>query len=253
MDQEHFSDSGSDLPLPTHIPEIASRILLFLDYVYIMYARGTNRDFNRVYCDDYFWKLKVELDYGMVTQYKPSNLTYRDQYIGLDRFKDPNEAACESRWDVLESLSQQNIYPSSLGIIIAITKGRPEILEWLSEHNIHLNQRDAGIAASNNKLEVLQLFAQYNVYPDQRGVNAAAGRGHLKILQWSAQHNIFPDQEGINRAAANGRLEVLEWSARTRNFYPDQRGATDAIMNNHQIVFGWLAQHNIDVDQQGVN
>lgn len=208
------------LPLSTHIPEITSQILLPLSYVDLMNICKTNKDLNKICQDDHFWKLKVERDYGTIADDKPSNITYRQQYLDLMTIKDPNEAVEQGRLDILKWLSQNNIYPNEDGVYEAIRHGQLKTLQWLVQTaGANINQND---------------------------VNDAAAHGQLAILRWLAQEkNLYPNRDGVNWATQTGQLEALKWVAQTIGLYPDQDDADDAAANGHLEILTWLAQHNI--------
>lgn len=124
--------TGDNLALPTHVPEIISQILLALDYKDLMNTCQTNKDFNEVCQDNYFWKLKVEQDYGTVTEDKPSNITHRQQYFDL------------------MTINNQ---------LWAVEKGRLDILKWLARNNIHLDQYTVNWAAAHGQLKILKWLA----------------------------------------------------------------------------------------------
>jgi hypothetical protein len=284
--------------LPTY-PEITSQILLSLPYKDLISACLTNKDFNKVCQDEYFWKLKVERDYGMLTQYKPTDITYSQQYIDLLDAKDPhpkpisdaarkdqlelsrllaqggfngmmvvnldqqnaNEAARNGRLDILQWLSQHNIYPDRAGTHYAAVRGHLEVLKWLAQMGkFSPTQKTANDAASYGQLEVLKLLAQHNTYPNEDGANKAAHNSYLEILQWMAKaRNLYPNQIGIDNAAARGHLKVLQWLAQTKNarpnqnVYPSQEGVNFVAFFGHLEVLKWLAQQNIYPDQNGAN
>jgi len=263
----------------TDIPELMMQFLLPLSHDDLMNACKTNTDFRRICQDDYFWKLKVEHDYGMVTQDKPASITYRQQYIGLLVIRDPNKAAERGRLDVLKWLAQaENVYPTLTGINLAAenghlavlqwlaqtkglypgqlaansaaSKGHLDVLKWIAQHDIYPNQLGANWAAANGHLEVLQwLAATKGLYPDQDGINWVVEDGHLEVLKWLAETGSDLDQNGINWAAGNGHLEILKWLAES-GIYPDQQGANDAAAHGHLDVLEWLAQHDIYPDEE---
>jgi hypothetical protein len=132
--------------LPTHIPDVISQVLMILDYHNIASACRTNKDLNKMYQDEYFWKLKVERDYGMLTEYKPSNITYRQQYADFLATKEPYQEKAEK----------------------AATEDRLDILQWLTQYGVVLDRDIADIAAFKNSLNVLEWLAQtYKLYPDR--------------------------------------------------------------------------------------
>lgn len=214
-----ISSSDIGLSTSTHIPEIISRILLSLDYKHLIHACQINKDFNRACQDDYFWKLKVEHDYGTVIQNKPPNITYRQQYVDFMTIKDPNKAMELGRLDILKWLAQNNIYPAEYATAFAAAHGKLELLKWLDQNGIH---------------------------PIEDDVTSAMMNGQLEVVKWLVQiKRFYPSQDIINGAAASGQLEVLKWLAQAYNLYPNQDGADDAAAYDETDVLKWLAQHNI--------
>jgi hypothetical protein len=246
-------------PLPTY-PEITSQILLTLNYKDLINACRTNRDFNKVCQDDYFWRLKVEHDYGMLTQYKPPNITHYQQYIDLMTTDDPNQAAREGRLDLLQWLAGRGVYAHQYIIDDVAENGHLEVLKWLAQtENIYPSQYGANYAAENGHLGVLKWLAETKkLYPDQKGTNYAAVEGRLEVLKWLAQippKGIYPEKFGANSAAANGHLEVLKWLAQIppKGIYPDLNGANYAAGKGHLNILKWLAEHNIYPNQVGAD
>jgi hypothetical protein len=250
-------------PLPTY-PEITSQILLSLNYDDLMNACRINKDFNKVCQDDYFWKLKVEHDYGILTQYKPLDITYREQYGDLHDINTDilirddipsdytaNQAAGRGRLDILKLFASYGIYPDENAILAVVENGHLEILKWLAEtKGLYPDQEGADFAAIHGHLKIVKWLAQTKgLYPDQDSINLAMGDGHLEILKWLAQtKEYYPDQEGANNAANTGQLEALKWLAQTKNIYPDEEGANLAVEEKFSEVVQWLAQHGIHPD-----
>lgn len=272
-------------PSITHIPEITSKILLPLNYKDLIAACETNKDFDRVCRDDYFWKLKVERDYGDIVSDKPSNITYRQQYADLVNIRNPKRAARLGRLDILKWLAKHNIFAREYeyDASSAAIDGRLEILKWMIQTGSPFpSQYSINSVARNGHLEVLKWLATTkNLYPDKYGANHAAMRGHLEVLKWLAQYNIYPDAEVVSSVAEHGDTEILKWLAqRDRSdfglpptdvspdrfvvnlaafrgrldalkefakdgIYPDKEGAVWAVKNNKREVLQWLAQHGI--------
>jgi hypothetical protein len=131
---KHSISFGPDPSLIAYIPEITSQVLLSLNYDTIMNICKTNRGFNRVCQDDHFWKLKVEHDYDLATQYKPSNITYRQEYIDLVTIKDPNSAAKMGMLYILEWFALHGRYPDldQDAINDIVKRGYLDVVRWLA-------------------------------------------------------------------------------------------------------------------------
>jgi hypothetical protein len=251
---EHSVDfrTGS---LSAYVPEITSQILLSLDYEDLINACQTNKDFNKVCQDEYFWKLKVEHDYGMLTQDKPLNITYRQQYIDLMTIEDLKFAVLTGRLDLLKWLAKRGIYPDQRNANGAAYRGQLEVLKWLAQiRGVYPDQDGTNKAASMGRLEVLKWLAQTrDLYPDQHGISNAVLKGKLEVLKWLVQvRKFYPDQWNAGRAASRGQLEFLDWLAQL-NIYPDRRTVNDAALHNKSEVVEWLAEHNIYPDQPTVD
>lgn len=241
---DHSVRFEADLSSMTNIPEIMSQILLPLDYKELIKACQTNKDFNKVCKDDYFWKLKVEHDYGMLSRDKPSDITYRQQYIDLMTSRDVLSAVDRGRLDILKSLDQRGIYPDQKAANYAAELGHLEILKWMAQtRSLYPDQTGANYAAADGYLDILKWLAQTkDRYPDENGADYAALRGHLEVSKWLAQRNIYPDEYYLDEIAGNGHLDILKWLARTKNYYPNQHGVNLATKNGHLDVLKWLAQ-----------
>ena len=132
--------------------------MLFMDYSTLTAFCSTNSIIHSICQDDYFWKLKIEHDFGMLTQYKPEAISYRQQYKDLMNTKDPNQAAMDDRIDLLMNLGIKNLYPDQYGANYSALYGQLEVLKWLA-------------------------FTR-NLYPNQDGVNYAAKYGHLEVVSF---------------------------------------------------------------------
>jgi hypothetical protein len=223
-------------PLPTY-PEITSQILLSLNYDDLMSACKINKDFNKVCQDEYFWRLKVEHDYGTpLAQYQLPNVTYKQQYVYLMSIKDPNRAAREGRLDILEWLARYNIFPDE--------DGANGVLEWLTEY--YTESDGTNEALKFRHMEVLKWLIQHNVDPDPYAVNDAAASDDYEMLEWLYELGVYPNDESANDAAENDDLKVLEWLIE-HEMYPDQQtvNGLKEYGYSHRETLKWLAKHDI--------
>jgi len=253
---DHSVRFEANLSSMTNIPEIMSQVLLQLDYKELVKSCQTNKDFNKVCQDDYFWKLKVEHDYGMLTRDKPLDITYRQQYVDFMTSKYPLLAVNQGRLDILKLLERKGIYPDRKAANYAAELGHLEILKWLAQIlGLYPDETGANYAAADGYLDILKWLAQVkNLYPDENGADYATLRGHLEVLKWLAQQNIYPAEYYLDDIAGNGHLDILKWLAQVKHYYPDQHGANLAVMNGHLDVLQWLAQvKGVYPDQKGVN
>lgn len=100
----------------------------------------------------------------MVTQDKPSNITYRQQYVDLMTSDNINRAALNGRLDILKWLVQTTgTYPSQTIVDLTEAKGRMKTLEQLPLEETNINPAD--LAVADDQLKVLQWLAQQNIYP----------------------------------------------------------------------------------------
>jgi hypothetical protein len=248
MSRSSIANPNTDLSSFTSVPEIMFQILLSLNHKDLMNTRTINKDFNKVYRDDYFWKLKVEHDYGMVTEDKPPSITCRQQYLDLMTIKDPNKAAAKGRLDVLKWLAHTDAHLSQHSTNWVAANGRLKILKWLAEtRNRYPEQIGVNWALMSNRSEVLKWVAETKgLYPDQETIVFAAMTGYLETLKWLAQMiDLRLDQDIVNEIASAGQLSVLKWLAETKKIYPNRRGADLAGTYNQSEVLKWLAANNI--------
>lgn len=146
--------------------EVLLNQMLFMNYSDLQAFCSSNPIFNRICSDDYFWKVKIEHDFGMLTQYKPENITHRQQYRDLLQAKYPDPAAADGRLDLLILLLTKNLRPDQNGV---------------------------NVAAANGHLEVLKYLNSLGLRPNQNGVNSAAANGHLEVLKWLKSLDLVPN------------------------------------------------------------
>jgi uncharacterized protein YciI len=250
LNEEHEVEFISHQGLSS-IEEVNQEILLNLDYNSIISLCSTNKEYNRLCSQDYFWRRMVERDFNEVIQFKPVNITYKEMYKNLYYLKD---AYVIEKGD-LYLIAWYHLKIRSLNKInanLAARNGHLEVLSWLEQRGILADQIGADMAAENGQLEVLKWLEQKDIFPDKNGANMAAYNGHLKVLIWLEQRNIHPDNEGAELAAENGHLEVLKWLEQ-KGILPNQRGANWAAANGHLEVLFWLEQRGILPNQWGAN
>jgi len=175
------------------VPEIDWQILLSFppeEYRSLLAFCSTSPRASSICDNEEFWKTKIDQDFG-VSQLKPSEISYRDQYITLNTLG-VNDAALQGRIDALQ---------------LAIKRGL-------------LNQRNASFAAVQGRVDLLEGFSRVGILPGLAGANAAAGRGHLRTLQWLEEHGILPNQDGVRVAESNGHGSTVRW-LNSRGIYSD--------------------------------
>lgn len=122
---------------------------------------------------------------------------------------------------------------------------RLEILEYLSERNIYPTTSGLKSAAKNGHMTVLKWASTHNLYPDQSGADAAAYFNQLEILRWLIDHKIYPSQTGVNDTTAEGRWNILEYIEQTCNLRPNQEVSKWAISHNKLDVLQWVISHRL--------
>jgi len=119
----------------SELPEEIQRLyLLKLPVPDIANYCAVNPSVHKICADDYFWLLKVDHDFPGISQYKPENITYQQQFLDLLRITDPNEAAKEGRKDILVYLESQGKVPKD--ILYMIPKDR-----YINQDDIYLFDR----------------------------------------------------------------------------------------------------------------
>lgn len=239
-----FIAIASASSLTTHIPEITSRILLNLNYDDLMSACNTNKDFNKVCHDNYFWKLKIEHDFGTITRYELPNISHHQQYIYLMATKNPNRAAKEGRLDILEWLAGYNIFPDEDSANDAVKSRNFDVLEWLVLHDIKPDIYIINDVVKYRNFDMLEWLVLHDIKPDMYIINDAARTEDLELLDWLAQFDLHPDRYTVDDAAEDGNLKILKWLAR-HDIYPTRRGASAALKNRQWRVVKWLDKHGI--------
>jgi hypothetical protein len=209
------------------IEEVNQEILLNLDYDSIISLCSTNKEYNKLCSQEYFWRRMVVRDFNEVIQFKPVKITYKEMYKNLYHLKD---------------------------IKSAIEKGDLYLIAWYHLKIGPLNREEANLAVRNGHLEALEWLEQRGILPDERGANLAVWNGHLEVLiwvehrgilpnrygaNWAEHRGILPNQWGVNWTAANEQLEVLKWLEQ-KGILPNQDGANFAARNGKLEVLIWL-------------
>jgi len=260
----------SELPV-----ELQRLYLLKLPVPDIANYCAVNPSVHKICVDDYFWLLKVEHDFPGISQYKPENITYQQQFLDLLRITDPHDAAKEGRLDiliyldslgklpdresdtaenghldVLKWLKTKGIYYIETIVTSASKGGHINILEWVGPEGLPY-YRDGGIwAAQKGQVDVLDWYETQGILPDVEIANEAAGKGHINVLNWLEQRRIFPTVIGANWAAKEGYIDVLNW-LEARRIFPNN--PNDIVIRGNINVLEWLAQREILPNVDGAN
>jgi len=233
-------------------PEINWNILLQLDLTSLSRACQSSSAVNQICQNDSFWKAKVEYDFGSVSQYKPEEITYRQQYEDLIQATDPDQAALEGRLDKLVVLETKNRLPTQIGANWAAGGGHLHILEWLEARGILPNDHGAGYAAERGHINVLEWLESRGILSSRDVASEAAGGGHINILEWLAARGILPTQDGVSFASQNGQLDALKWLA-ARGILATREDADMAAGGGHLDVLEWLKSRGIFPTQDAAN
>jgi hypothetical protein len=227
----------------------------------------------KIYSDvcarDKLWEEKIDIDFPGTKQYKPVNLTYRQQYIDLDSIRDKNSfrnmvirntqygnlwnadrAILKDRLDILTVFYRMDLLP------IAPRKSTDyhatAVNNWIRVSVVGYNY-----AVRDGKLLGLQWLALQTppMLPTSDSANNAVSKHQIQILDWmeSLPNPVFPDDDGANIAAENADIIILE-RLKKRGIYPTVSGANDAAELGHVIVLQWLANQTPPIlpDMRGV-
>ena len=194
-----------------------------------------------------------------LSQYKPSNTTWKEYYLWLENWLDKGtleQVNKTNRQDLkLLWVKFKNAQLDSNNQLIMSSQrsyGPPiikisDIIPKSSQAGMLYNTKGANLAATTGDFETLTLLAERNILPDVNGANYAASAGRRNILEWLAERNILPDVNGANYAARAGHRNILEWLAE-RNILPDTEGANLAAQFRHYDILEWLAERNVIAD-----
>ena len=242
----------------TGIDEIDMLVLLELDYRSLLNACQTNRQLNRICSADYFWRRKVEGDFGTeALQHKPVNETYRQQYEYLFRANDPNREAGLGRVDALIVIERRGRRIGPNGLRAALYHERLNVLQWLEPRGIiqWISNNFSGTImvdhlAGDGHLRSLQWMADRGILPDRTGAELALQHNHSHVVKWLASKGILPDNP--EAAAENGNLDILQFLAR-RGVPMSVDVANAAATNGHFHILNWLESMGILPDVNGAN
>lgn len=124
-----------------------------------------------------------------------------DEYDLLPNIRIVNMAAGRGRLDVLDLLSDYDIYPDETGSTNALVKSSPAV-KWLCDRGIFQLAEDAGVLAAKKKgnLDALSFLLVYQPeLLNQKVADTAAKSGDVKILDWMKQKGLpQPSRETLN-------------------------------------------------------
>ena len=246
-------------------PEIIFQILLDSDYRDLTsYCLGNSNAYN-ICQDEYFWKQKLDKDYGGLRQYKPTNLTYQQQYVSLYNLPTLYQAINNSRFDQLMLLYNKGSVPDLRPLNTLVTKDDLEILKYYANKDILPDPTAYYYAAVNNRLNILDwLYSKGIEYPEEitfedgltrdfvEAITEVMGMNSVPILLWLEQHGIPITFLTANFAGFQGNIKLLEWLETNRNVLPDVDVANNSVGTGNIQLLEWLAVRNILPNRDGL-
>ena len=231
----------------TEIYDTDSNILMWLDYKSLLLVMSVNKFLNSINKDNHFWKRKVDLDYG-VSEYKPTNETYKQQYHTLFWTKTPNQAIDENRMDSLIYYENMNNLPDINGANIAAENGNMEMILWLEKRSIFPDEYGLSLALGNGKTNVVDYGLNKNIFPERRGLNIATQSGDVELMKYCIHLGLFPSISQVNIAAGYGHIELLQL-LQLYNILPDKTGLDRSLFSGHLEVAKWINNVGINPDK----
>jgi len=182
-------------------------ILLQLDIADLLSICQSSEYLNSICLDDTFWKRKLKRDFpSELLQYKPDNVSYRDQYEYLYN-SDIRKSVEDCRLDgILYNSQSMNIIDVE-GILKLCSDNVVNTL--LDIGIIKFTPIIANYVAGYGRLDILDRFIANNIYPIVDGANMAALNGQLITLEFLISEGIFPNTFGANWAASNGHIGTV--------------------------------------------
>ena len=184
-------------------------------------------------------------------QYKPTNLTYQQQYVSLYNIRSLDEAITNGRLDQIMLLYNQGLLPTVVQLNILVADGNFEILNYYANQNILPNFTAYYYAAINNIFDILEWLYQKDIeFPGEVEVDGITysltaaiiksnGLSSLPALLWFEKYGLPIDEWTANQAALLGNIQLLEWLA-SLDILPDEEGIRQATDLKTLI---WLSQY----------
>lgn len=202
-------------------------------------ACATNVAINMICQDERFWKERVEHWYPGPAQFKPHNISYRQQQEELDRT--PPYSTLD-RPDLLLAVIDKGGQINRDAVGLMITYGRLAVLQALYRVGYSFNQRDLELAASSGELPVVQWLISIGLQPTQDVIDDAVLSNNTELLDWLAdQFGLLPGSDGLEHASRSCLIESLDWMEQ-RGIHPGQLEADDALDAGGTNVLYWLAE-----------
>lgn len=234
----------------TGLPELDSLILLNLDPKSLLNACQTNVQINQICQDDLFWRYKMENDYPELIEYKPKDLSFRQQYISLHQIKDPYRAINEGRLDILINLEREGVDLAKYNLVsladAAVRAGDFDILEWLDERGIRPTYKATQLAASFGMPEMLNWLEQRGMQFGPAELSSAASTGNLEAVNWLLDRGIIPTTGTMIGVVSSGLIPILD-AFLARGIIPDEVAFKRTIYDNQFPVLQWAYDRNIPI------
>lgn len=198
-------------------------ILLNLDPLSLMYVCRVNTYVNDICRDDYFWRQKVDRDYGEeVVRLKPSEETFQQQWNRLHRLDPMNsQVAARGYLDELTVLEKSGNLPDQDDVYYAVKGGHIHVLDWLAQRGFVPDEEAVNEAVINGNIDILNWLEQRDYQFDWRTANLAAWYCQIAVLNWLEKRRILPTTEGANAANESCSSNILDWLAE-RDIFPDE-------------------------------
>jgi len=213
--------------------EVQFNYLLYLPVTDIANYCATSPHATNICIDDVFWKAKMDHDFPGISQYKPKDITYQQQFLDtvqvnhqIIKYLNPkrnrpmpikhtfiNSLVQRGRLDLLLVMEAQGYVPDEHGMDFAAENGSIDILEWLETKNVRPTISTANAAASEGQIKVLEWLKERNILPGVVGADSAAYHGYINVLNWLGQWGIYPSRALSNRTAIINQPEVMAWLA----------------------------------------
>ena len=254
----------------------------------IQYSRTSKSSLND--CDIQLILLKIDHDFGNVNGLVPSSYVHVNDIDRLNpiniykRFKCGISYAIKYEyldtitW-ILQSKFQTTHYMSEI-INHTASHGQMNVLNVLSQNNVFPDKYGATLAAINGHLDVLTLLSQYNIIPNVQcdisstilqslyiqltqtrpyitTADIAILNRHPNVLPFLQANNIHPTSIGANASIINCDLTTLCLLYEMK-IYPTHYGRDLYIMNYQtfelrSLVLDWLLKHNLSPSKTSAN
>lgn len=258
--------------------DVTANILLELDPQSLNEARLTCQFYYRLTQSEFFWKRKLQRDYGLAKcqvhelfsdEYRflscaplENLLTVKRDDIALMRLlqiqeptvSDANVAASLGRIDLLTKFEQKGVIPNSRALQDTVRRGHYEVVKWLEDHDIYIERDSSYYAAMSGNLELLKytIDPYWDLNEEEHGA-IAASYGHLNILEWMiGLGRPLPIDDYSEAAVCGDQVHVLDWLWDRGIMRPKEEWANLAVEKGHLKSLQWLLAHGIKFDPEWV-